>query len=80
MLLGEALHPIMDSSSPEHMDSAGQPKEWRGLIDAPGHSPTDFIGNETSKHLTPRILDDQSKKVNAAYDRVFREGIYDPKH
>ena len=72
-LFGEAMHPVMDSSSPEHTDSNGNPAVWRGMEDAWGHSPTDWIGNETSSDLTPEILGSQSSRINSAYDWVFRE-------
>src|SRR5690606_5679458 len=75
-LFGEAMHPVMDSSSAMHTDSNGNTREWRGLRDAWGHSPTDRIGKETSRHLTPEIMDSQSKRMNSAYDWVFREGRY----
>lgn len=70
-LFGEAMHPVMDSSSPEHTDKNGNPKIWRGVRDAWGHSPTDWVGNETSKDLTPAILKSQSAVINKAYDQVF---------
>ena len=37
------------------------------------HSPTEWIGNETSKDLTDSILKSQSKKINMVYDEVFEE-------
>jgi len=40
-------------------------------LNAIGHSPTDWIGNETSSDLTPAILDSQSQQLNSAYDQVF---------
>jgi RHS repeat-associated protein len=78
-LFGEAMHPAMDSSSPEHTDANGNPRVWRGLRDAPGHSPTDWIGNETSKDLTREILASQSRRINSSYDWVFREGKHKEK-
>ena len=78
-LFGEAMHPVMDSSSPEHTDANGNPRVWRGLRDAPGHSPTDWLGNETSKDLTKQILETQSSRINSSYDWVFREGKYKEK-
>jgi len=74
---GEAMHPVMDSSSPMHTDANGNPKVWSGIGDAWGHSPTDFIGNETSGDLTPEILESQSARINSAYDWVFREGRFE---
>lgn len=74
-LSGEAIHPIMDSSSPEHSDTNGNPKEWSGVVDSyidgQRHSPTDFIGNETSENLTPEIHESQDQRLNDAYDKVF---------
>lgn len=76
-LLGQALHPVMDSSSPEHTNSDGTPKEWKGAVgstlDGQRHSPTDFIGNETSSDITPAINKSQDQRLNNAYDWVFRE-------
>nr|WP_223629349.1 RHS repeat-associated core domain-containing protein [Thermomonas beijingensis] len=76
-LLGQALHPVMDSSSPEHTNSDGTPKEWKGAVgstlDGQRHSPTDFIGNETSSDITSAIYKSQDQRLNNAYDWVFRE-------
>jgi RHS repeat-associated protein len=68
--LGEACHPIMDSSSPMHTDPFGNPRTWNPLWPF-GHSPNDSIGNETVNHLTPAILEQQRSRLNKAYDRVF---------
>lgn len=80
-LLGEAIHPVMDSSSPQHTNADGSPKEWKGVIGSlmkgQRHSPTDSLGGETTKQLTPEIKQSQSDRLNGAYDWVFREGKYD---
>ena len=70
---GEAVHPIMDSSSPMHTNADGNPKPYYGIISGLlGHSPSDLIGGrETSRELTPSILSSQSVLINAAADRVF---------
>lgn len=71
-LLGQALHPIMDSSSPIHTTPDGQPRLW-----APWsfqeHSPADCMlcGSERVQDITPAIFDQQHRALNAAYDRVF---------
>src|SRR5690606_41346498 len=62
---GEAMHPVMDSSSPMHTDANGNPKVWSGIGDAWGHSPTYFIGNETSVDLTLVRCDSQSVQMNS---------------
>ena len=69
-LLAEALHPIMDSSSPLHTDVNGNPKEW-AWYKAYGHSPNESIGSETAKDLTPAILSSQKVRLNAAFNAVF---------
>ncbi len=82
-LLGEAIHPVMDSSSSQHTNTDGSPKEWKGVagsfLEGQRHSPTDSIGGETTKQLTPEIERSQSGKLNGAYDWIFREGKYDGK-
>lgn len=67
---GEACHPIMDWSSPEHTDAQGHPKVWNPLWPF-GHSPNDSIGKETVHDLTPNILNTQRQLLNQAYDSVF---------
>ena len=69
-LLGEACHPIMDSSSPMHTDENGNPRTWNPNWPF-GHSPNDSIGKETAHDLTPEILEQQRRQLNHAYDRVF---------
>jgi hypothetical protein len=71
-LLGEALHPVMDSSSPMHTDSEGNPRVWKGWRSAIGHSPTDFIGSETSKAITPEIYESQDKLIRDLFNQVFK--------
>lgn len=73
-LLGEAAHPLMDSSSPHHVDEQGNPRVWRGLIDAWGHSPPEFIGSETAKDLTREIIHNQQRQLNGLFDQVFGAG------
>jgi RHS repeat-associated protein len=68
--LGEALHPIMDASSPQHTTPDGQPRLWE-IWKSYGHSPNEYMGYETAKDLTPAILDQQRGALNSAYDRVF---------
>jgi hypothetical protein len=71
-LLSMALHPLMDASSPHHTDPNGNPKEWDPPWTLFGHSPTEFIGNETAANLTPQILEQQRRVLNDAYNRVFK--------
>ena len=68
--LGQACHPIMDSSSPMHTNPDGTPRVWNPNWPF-GHSPNDTIGNETVHELTPQILRAQSRLLNDAYDKVF---------
>jgi hypothetical protein len=69
-LLGEALHPLMDSSSPMHVDADSNPKVWNPWWPF-GHSPNESIGDETVKEVTLQILQQQQPLLNNAYDRVF---------
>lgn len=68
--LGQAMHPVMDASSPMHRTSDGQPKIWNPWWPF-GHSPNDEIGNETIWDLTPAILQQQKVELNALYNEVF---------
>lgn len=68
--LGEACHPIMDSSSPMHTNPDGTPMAWNPRWPF-GHSPNEWIGNETIQNLTPEILDSQTKLLNNAFKKVF---------
>jgi len=66
----EACHPIMDSSSPMHVDPNGFPRiwsRWRAL----GHSPNEIIGKETLRELNFEILNRQRILLNIAYEKVF---------
>jgi len=69
-LLGEALHPVMDSASPEHTSKKGNPKTWNPHWPF-GHSPTDWMGNETSKDITPAIYKKQDEAIRATCEKVF---------
>ena len=68
--LGEACHPIQDSSSPMHTTPNNDPREWNPLWPF-GHSPDEHIGKETVKDLTPEILIRQKVLLNNLYDEVF---------
>ncbi|MDX2146800.1 MAG: hypothetical protein SFZ23_04695, partial [Planctomycetota bacterium] len=70
VLLGEALHPIMDSSSPMHSDPEGNPLEWNPTWPF-GHSPAEFIGKETAKNITEAIYSSQDVALRNAYGDVF---------
>jgi len=77
-LLGQALHPIMDSSSPMHVDSGGLPRTWGCFTCVSNilrHSPSDHWGGETIRHVTPEILRSQSPMIQAAYRFVFGGGL-----
>lgn len=69
-LLGEACHPIMDWSSPEHTKANGKPRTWNPMWPF-GHSPNESIGNETYRAVTPAMLEQQRLLLNNAYDTVF---------
>jgi len=74
-LLGEALHAIMDSTSPAHIANGHCRvwKPWRHPILASQHSPDDFfpIGEERTKNMTPDIYRVEDQLIYAAYLRVF---------
>jgi RHS repeat-associated protein len=68
--LGQAMHPVMDASSPMHRTPDGQPKVWNPWWPF-GHSPNDEIGNETIYDLTSAILRQQHDALNDLYNQVF---------
>jgi hypothetical protein len=69
-VLGQALHPAMDATSPMHRTPDGQPLVWNPWWPF-GHSPNDEIGNETIWDLTPAILRQQQGDLNSLYNQVF---------
>ena len=66
----EAIHPIMDKYSPEHQDSNGDPKIWNPLWPF-GHSPNEWLGNETTSDITPQIYQSVTGDILNAYERAF---------
>ena len=68
--LGQACHPIQDAASPEHTDSKGAPKQWNPNWPF-GHSPNDYVGNETSSDITRSIYNQQDQSMRRMYDQVF---------
>jgi hypothetical protein len=73
-LLGEAVHPIMDSTSLIHTDSDGNPLPWDDLGNHNDyfHSPFDGWGAETSNMLaldSPRFKN-MEQKIRYAYIKV----------
>ncbi|MFT5419723.1 MAG: filamentous hemagglutinin [Candidatus Endobugula sp.] len=85
-LFAEAIHPIMDSSSPAHKKSGSEEvKSWYGLISGTGgnligwlsgltgHSPNEHFGSETASDLTKEILESQKILIQNAYKEVFGE-------
>ena len=69
----EAMHPVMDRSSPAHTDAAGMPKLWHILhSSALNHSPNEFMGFETARHLTPAILTSQKRLMNQHWRSRFK--------
>lgn len=75
ILLGEAVHPIMDSTSPIHMDSNGNPLPWGNLSNLADyfHSPGDYWGDETSNMLAfgyPRF-NDMEDQIRNDYIKVM---------
>jgi RHS repeat-associated protein len=76
-LLGEAVHPTMDSTSLLHVDSNGNPllwdAVWGNFWNDVFHSPWDFWGAETSNMLafgSPRF-DNMDDQIRSAYKRVM---------
>src|SRR5437667_4559649 len=74
-LLGQAIHPIMDSSSPIHRDENGNPYVWGCGFACWGnnsrHSPNEWWGSETMAALDPSIFEDQDRRILDAYKKVF---------
>jgi hypothetical protein len=66
--LAEAMHTIMDSSSPKHIDQFGNPRIWNPWWPF-GHSPVEWLGNETILDITPPILREQRRLLSDAYER-----------
>jgi RHS repeat-associated protein len=65
--MAEAMHTVMDSLSPEHVDEHGNPKVWNPWWPF-GHSPTDWIGNETVFDITPAITSKLRLLLSDTYD------------
>jgi hypothetical protein len=72
-LLGEALHPVQDRSSPEHTNPDGTPRLWSTFnpYTWANHSPNDHLGKETKHDITEEIFSAQDTSNRAAYDRVM---------
>ena len=66
---GKACHTLMDASSPEHTND-GIPKPWNPLWPF-GHSPTNWLGQETSSDISPATLESQKVILKQAYKKVF---------
>lgn len=66
----DAAHTITDSFSPEHTDSNGNPRLWFPLLFA-GHSPNDYVGDETVHDITPEIYDKATAALINAYNQAF---------
>ena len=72
--LGEALHALMDSTSPLHVNpTTGEVYPYKA--DDPftyyNHSPNDYYGGETVNEVTSRILEVNSTLLFQAYSQVF---------
>jgi hypothetical protein len=66
-LLGEAMHPLMDATSPLHVDKDGDPRVWDPMHPL-GHSPNDMMGGESILDITPEIYQTEKTWLNAAYN------------
>jgi len=67
---GDAIHPIMDLTSPEHTASNGDPITWCwpiGCSGNRGHSPNDWIGKERTQDITPQNYRDEDQAIRDAY-------------
>ncbi len=66
--LGEALHTLMDSSSPMHVDENGNPYTWPSF-------PNFFIHafSEGVSDITPQIYASQDQILYGAYNYVFEK-------
>jgi RHS repeat-associated protein len=72
-----AGHMITDMTSPKHRDANGMPAEYRtdlggALANAvrQGHSPTDWIGGETTAQLTPALERSLAGDLQTLYNAV----------
>ena len=66
--LAQAMHPVMDQTSPEHVDANGQPKAWGGVA-SPG-----AVGHAIREHfdrVTPAIQKFEDQRLQAMYISVF---------
>src|SRR6185503_8386557 len=69
---GQAIHPIMDFSSPEHTDENGNPMLWN-LSKFWGHGWTEspLFSNEETGDLTEEIFRSQEKLIRDAYQSLL---------
>jgi hypothetical protein len=65
-LFGEAIHPLMDATSPMHTNGFNSPLSWNPL-NPWGHSPRDWIGKETSDDITNKIYEQNTTLIQDAY-------------
>ena len=84
LILGQAFHPVMDSTSPEHVDKNGNPKPWLGMLrSGVGHSPGSgtpwflkligYEGDENPRDATPEIYYATAAKLNHYYDIYLQD-------
>ncbi len=71
-LFGQAIHPVMDATSPVHNDRNGQPGLWRSMVrDGLGHSPNEAIGSETKGDIPWATYEQMYQQLYALYQSVF---------
>jgi len=70
VLLGEALHPVMDSTSSLPTDPNGYPRVWKPYEHF-GDSFNEHVGYGTIQDITPLDFMIEDQVIQSAYFQVF---------
>lgn len=65
---GEAIHPLMDATSPFHTDASGDPMVWSPGTPGAIRAHTD---GENATQPTQAQIDENKRRIQAAYNSVF---------
>lgn len=68
-VFARAAHAVQDSYSPAHQ-RGGTPQEYEG-VRAQGHSPTDSIGRERTRDLTPEVTQAMARDTRTVFRQIF---------
>jgi hypothetical protein len=60
---GEAMHAVMDGLSPVHTDANGDPIEWIGVKEDPGHGGRESISENWNDPACQECVDDITEEV-----------------